>query len=96
MKTYGGVEVSERDADHSAPSITGVKNAWSYTPTPQYVFMAWFLVKNRNNFTLYNNYAASEMLVSSSAENTNCKYSGKQEPMKDGAGLSGQLTQTAQ
>jgi hypothetical protein len=25
--------------------------AWSYTSTPQYVFMEWFLVKNRNNFT---------------------------------------------
>jgi hypothetical protein len=24
---------------------------WSYTSTPQYVFMAWFLVKHRDNFT---------------------------------------------
>jgi hypothetical protein len=28
-----------------------VKNAWSYTSTPQYVFMAWCLVKHRDNFT---------------------------------------------
>jgi hypothetical protein len=27
------------------------KNAWSYTSTPQYVFMAWCLVKRRDNFT---------------------------------------------
>jgi hypothetical protein len=27
------------------------KNAWSYTSTPQYVFMAWCLVKHRDNFT---------------------------------------------
>jgi len=27
------------------------KNAWSYASTPQYVFMAWFLVKHRDNFT---------------------------------------------
>jgi hypothetical protein len=27
------------------------KNAWSYTFTPQYVFMAWYLVKHRDNFT---------------------------------------------
>jgi len=26
-------------------------NAWSYTSTPQYVFMVWCLVKNRDNFT---------------------------------------------
>jgi hypothetical protein len=28
-----------------------VKNAWSYTSTPQYFFMAWYLVKHRDNFT---------------------------------------------
>jgi hypothetical protein len=26
-------------------------NAWSYTSTPQYFFMAWGLVKHRDNFT---------------------------------------------
>jgi hypothetical protein len=26
-----------RDADHSLPSSTEVKNAWSYTSTPPYV-----------------------------------------------------------
>jgi len=26
-------------------------NAWSYTSTPQYVFMAWCLVKHRDNLT---------------------------------------------
>jgi len=32
------------------------KNAWSYTSTPQYVFMAWFLVKHRDNFTFTCNF----------------------------------------
>jgi hypothetical protein len=32
----------------------GVKNAWSYTSTPQYIFMAWCLVKRRDNFTFTN------------------------------------------
>jgi hypothetical protein len=27
------------------------KNEWSYTSTPQYPFMAWCLVKHRDNFT---------------------------------------------
>jgi hypothetical protein len=27
------------------------KNEWSYTSTPQYVFMEWCLVKHRDNFT---------------------------------------------
>jgi len=33
-----------READHSPPSDAEV-NAWSYTSTPPYVFMAWCLVK---------------------------------------------------
>jgi hypothetical protein len=33
------------EADNSPPSSAKVKNAWSYTSTPQYVFMAWCLVK---------------------------------------------------
>jgi len=39
------------DVDHSPPSGAEVKNAWSYTSTPQYFFMVWCLVKHRNNFT---------------------------------------------
>jgi len=27
------------------------KNAWSYTSNPQYAFVAWCLVKHRDNFT---------------------------------------------
>jgi hypothetical protein len=33
-----------RKADHSPASSADVKNAWSYTSIPQYVFMAWCLV----------------------------------------------------
>jgi hypothetical protein len=33
--------------------LKDVKNAWSYTFTPQYVFIAWCLVKHRDNFTFY-------------------------------------------
>jgi hypothetical protein len=40
-----------READHSPPSSTEVKNAWSYTSSPQYVFMAWCLVKHMDRFT---------------------------------------------
>jgi hypothetical protein len=40
-----------READHSPPSSGEIKNAWSYTSTPQYVFTAWCLVKHRDNFT---------------------------------------------
>jgi hypothetical protein len=46
-----GIKRPERKADHSPPSSAEVKNAWSYTSTPQYVFMAWCLVKHRENFT---------------------------------------------
>jgi hypothetical protein len=46
-----GVKRPGREADHSPPSSAKVKNTWSYTSTPQYVFMAWCLVKHRDNFT---------------------------------------------
>jgi len=44
------VERPGREAD-LPPSSAEVKNAWSYTFAPQHVFMAWCLVKHRNNFT---------------------------------------------
>jgi hypothetical protein len=47
-----GVKRPVREADHSSPSSTEVKNAWSYTSTPQYVFMARCLVKHSENFTV--------------------------------------------
>jgi hypothetical protein len=47
-----GVKRPERESDHSPPSNAEVRNAWSYTSIPQYVFMAWCLVKYRDNFTL--------------------------------------------
>jgi len=34
-----------READHSSPSNAEVKNAWSYTSTPQYASIAWYSVK---------------------------------------------------
>jgi len=45
------VERPGREADNSAPSSAEVRNAWSYTSTPQYDFMAWSFVKHRDNFT---------------------------------------------
>jgi hypothetical protein len=46
-----GVKQLGREADHSPPASSKVKNACSYTSTPQYIFMAWCLVKHRDNFT---------------------------------------------
>jgi hypothetical protein len=46
-----GVKRPGRATDHSPPSSAEVKNAWNYAFTPQYVFMAWCLVKHRDNFT---------------------------------------------
>jgi len=34
-----------READHSPSSTAEVKNAWSYTSTSKYAFMAWYSVK---------------------------------------------------
>jgi hypothetical protein len=45
-----GVKRPWREADHSPPSSAEVKITWSYTFIPKYVFMAWCLVKHRDNF----------------------------------------------
>jgi len=45
-----GVKWPTREADHLPPSSAEVKNAWSYISTPQYVYLAWCLVKRRDNF----------------------------------------------
>jgi hypothetical protein len=36
-----------READHSPPSSGKIKNVWSYTSTPPYVFIAWCLINQR-------------------------------------------------
>jgi hypothetical protein len=51
-----GVQWQRREADHSPESSDEIMNAWSYTSAPQYVFMAWCLVKHRDTFTFINVY----------------------------------------
>jgi hypothetical protein len=48
-----GVKRLGREADHSLPSSAEVKNAWSCTSAPQYVFMAWCLVNHRDNLLYF-------------------------------------------
>jgi hypothetical protein len=47
-----GVKRPGREADHSLPCNAEVKNAWSYMCSSQKVFLVWYLVKNKSNFTL--------------------------------------------
>jgi hypothetical protein len=47
-----GVKRPGCEADHSLPSNAEFKNAWSYTSTPQYAFMAWCSVKKSTGTTL--------------------------------------------
>jgi len=46
-----GVKWPVREADHPLPSSAEVNNAWSYISTPQYVLMAWCLIKHKDEFT---------------------------------------------
>jgi hypothetical protein len=46
-----GIKRPRREDDNSPLSSAEVKNAWNYTSTPQYIFMALCLVKHRDNFT---------------------------------------------
>jgi hypothetical protein len=41
----------EHENDHSPSFSAEIMNAWSYTSTPPHVFMAWYLIKHRDNFT---------------------------------------------
>jgi len=47
-----GLKWPGHEADCSPPACEEVKNVWSYTFTPQYIFMAWCLVKHRATFPL--------------------------------------------
>jgi len=42
-----GVKQLEPEAEHSPPSSAKIKNEWSYTSTPPYVFMVWWFIKQR-------------------------------------------------
>jgi len=44
-----------REACHSTPSSGEVNMRGAILPLPQYVFMAWCVVKDRNNITFYPN-----------------------------------------
>jgi hypothetical protein len=57
-----GVKWLECEADHSPPARAEVKNVWSYTSLLRmsrcgaylgigYTFVAWYIVKHRDNFT---------------------------------------------
>jgi hypothetical protein len=49
--SFPGGKAAGREADHSPPFNAEVKNEWNYTSISQYAFMAWCLVKHRDNFT---------------------------------------------
>jgi hypothetical protein len=50
---YRGVKRPGSETDHSPPSSAEIKNAWSYTSTPQYTFMAWCSFKAQGQLYLY-------------------------------------------
>jgi len=43
--SFPGGKAAGREVDHSPPFCAEVKNAWSHTFTPQYIFLAWCLIK---------------------------------------------------
>jgi len=50
------VKLWRHEADLSPPSSAKVKNPCSYTSTPPYAFMAWYLVKLSGNFTYHHHH----------------------------------------
>jgi hypothetical protein len=51
VAVFLGIKWPGHEVDHEPSSGAEVKNVQSYISTPQYVFMAWYLVKYSNNFT---------------------------------------------
>jgi hypothetical protein len=51
--SFLGVKLPEREAEHSLSPSAEVKNAWTYTSSQPYMFMAWYLVKHRDAFTTH-------------------------------------------
>jgi hypothetical protein len=51
--TSPGVKQLEHEAEHSHPSTARAKKLWSFTSTPPSIFIAWCLMKQRENFTFY-------------------------------------------
>jgi hypothetical protein len=47
----GGLKWPWREADHRPPSSVEVKNVELYIHSPPHMFMAWDLIKHRDNFT---------------------------------------------
>jgi hypothetical protein len=66
-QSRSGRSQKELEADHSPPSSTEDKNAWSYTSTPQYAFMAWCSVKAQGQVYLYLTLPLLGILPSSSS-----------------------------
>jgi hypothetical protein len=48
--SFLGVKRPGREADHSP--LVARSNAWNYTSTPQYIFMAWYSVKAQGQLYL--------------------------------------------
>jgi hypothetical protein len=51
--SFSGEKRPGREADHSPPSSAEAKNAWSYTSTPPYAFMAWCSDKSQGQLYIY-------------------------------------------
>jgi hypothetical protein len=69
--SFTGVKQPGCEADHPSLSSDDVKNAWSYTSTPPFIFMMWCLVKHRDKFTFIFMYS----VVSVYPHNSNILFS---------------------
>jgi len=69
-----GVKRPGREADHSPPCSAEVKKERSYTSAPPYVFMAWCLVKHRDNFTFsFSSMTPDTVTYETSCSGTYCR-----------------------
>jgi hypothetical protein len=53
QSSLSGIRRPGPEANHQPPCSSKVKNACSYTSTPPYVCVTWFLVKHTDSFSLH-------------------------------------------
>jgi hypothetical protein len=54
LRFFPGEKQTEHEAENTPPSIAEVKNAWSFTCTPPYVFGTCYLIRHMDNSAFTN------------------------------------------
>jgi hypothetical protein len=72
-----------RKPDNTDPFTADFKNAWIYASAPPYIFAAWHLIRNRDDFVFLIRYVEMKKVMKKKSRNKNFG-TGKQTDHKTG------------